>query len=68
MKEVRISRVAQNDVVVLDGRRGTWKVLAPVNGSKADIRRRGSFDTRVITARLESLTVVRRAGSPDYRY
>ncbi|MGA9576331.1 MAG: hypothetical protein WBV90_01810, partial [Terrimicrobiaceae bacterium] len=47
---------------------GTWKVVAAVNGSKADIRRSGGFDTRIVIARLESLTVVRRAGSPGYGY
>jgi hypothetical protein len=60
--------IAQNDVVVLEGRRGTWKVVAPVNGTKADIRRRGSFDTRIVTAWVESLTVVQRAGSPGSGY
>jgi hypothetical protein len=60
--------VAQNDIVVLDGRRGTWKVVAAVNGTKADIRRRGSFDTRIVTALVENLTVVHRAGSPGAGY
>ena len=27
-------QVTQNDVVVLAGERGTWQVVAPVNGSK----------------------------------
>jgi hypothetical protein len=45
-----------------------WKVVAPVNGSKADIRRSEGFDTRIITAPLETLTVVQRAGSPGYSY
>ena len=49
-------------------RPGTWEVVAPVNGSKADVRRSGGFDTRIVTARLESLIVVRRAGSPGYSY
>jgi hypothetical protein len=62
------TRVAQNDVVVLAGRHGTWKVVAPVNGTKADIRRRASFDTRIVTAPVENLTVVLRAGSPECGY
>ena len=45
-----VSGIAQNDLVVLAGRRGTWKVVAPVNGSKADIRRKEGFDTRIVTA------------------
>ena len=61
-------RVTQNDIVVLAGERGTWQVVAPVNGSKADIRRREGFDIRVITAALENLTVVRCAGSPESNY
>jgi hypothetical protein len=57
-----------NDVVALTNRAGTWTVVAPVNGSKADIRRSGGFDTRIVTAALEELTVVRRAGSPGCSY
>ena len=57
-----------NDVVALANRAGTWTVVAPVNGSKADIRRSAGFDTRIVTAPLEKLTVVRRAGSPGYSY
>ena len=57
-----------NDVVTLTNRAGTWTVVAPVNGSKADIRRSGGFDTRIVTAPLENLTIVRRAGSPGYSY
>jgi hypothetical protein len=64
----RKTRVQPNDIVVFANHAGTWKVVAAVNGSKADIRRRGGFDTRIVTARLESLTVVRRAGSPGYTY
>ena len=64
----RKTRVQPNDVVLLAHHAGTWKVVAAVNGSKADIRRSGGFDTRIVTARLESLTVVRRAGSPGYSY
>ena len=62
------TRVQQNDLVVFADHAGTWKVVAPVNGSKADIRRSGGFDTRIVTASLESLTVVRCVGSPGYSY
>jgi len=61
-------QVTQNDIVVFAGERGTWQVVAPVNGSKADIRRSDGFDTRVVTAVLENLTVVRYAGSPGSSY
>lgn len=61
-------RVQSNDIVEFDNQPGTWEVVAPVNGSKADVRRSGGFDTRIVTARLESLIVVRRAGSPGYSY
>ena len=61
-------QVTQNDIVVLAGERATWQVIAPVNGSKADIRRREGFDIRVVTAVLENLTVVRYAGSPGSGY
>jgi hypothetical protein len=61
-------RVQSNDIVEFDNQPGTWKVVAPVNGSKADVRRSEGFDTRIVTARLESLIVVRRAGSPGYSY
>ncbi|MGA7394531.1 MAG: hypothetical protein WBL40_18215 [Terrimicrobiaceae bacterium] len=64
----RKTRVQPNDIVLFANHAGTWKVVAAVNGSKADIRRSGGFDTRIVTARLESLTVVRRAGSPGYSY
>ena len=64
----RKTRVQPNDIVVFANHAGPWKVIAAVNGSKADIRRSGGFDTRIVTARLESLTVVRRAGSPGYSY
>jgi hypothetical protein len=60
--------VMQNDIVVLSGDWGTWQVMAPVNGSKADIRRRDGFDTRIVTALLENLTVLRCAGSPGCSY
>jgi hypothetical protein len=59
---------SKNDLVVFADHAGTWKVVAPVNGSKADIRRSGGFDTRIVTAPLESLAVVRRVGSPGYSY
>lgn len=66
--ETSVSRhPTQNDIVVLAGECGTWQVVAPVNGSKADIRRRG-FDTRVVTAFLENLTIVRCANSPGCSY
>jgi hypothetical protein len=60
--------VTHNDVVLLSGDWGTWQVMAPVNGSKADIRRREGFDTRIVTALLENLTVLRCAGSPGWSY
>ncbi len=62
------TRVQQNDLVTYAGHAGTWKVVATVNGSKADIRRSGGFDTRIVTAPVESVTVVQRAGSPGYSY
>jgi hypothetical protein len=62
------ARVSQNDVVEYASHLGTWKVIAPVNGSKADICRNGSFDTRIVTVPLESLRVLRHAGSPGYSY
>ena len=62
------TQVTQNDIVVLAGERGTWQVVVPVNGSKADIRRREGFDTRVVTAVLKNLTVVQFAGSPGCSY
>jgi hypothetical protein len=61
-------RVHLNDVVALANRAGTWTVVAPANGSKADIRRSGGFDTRIVSAPLENLTIVRRAGCPGYSY
>jgi hypothetical protein len=65
---VKELHVALNDLVVLTNRAGTWTVVAPVNGCKADIRRSGSFDTRIVTVPLERLTVVRHAGSPGHSY
>jgi hypothetical protein len=67
-REPSSSQVMQNDIVVLAGERGTWQVVAPVNGTKADIRRREGFDTRVVTAVLRNLTIVRCAGSPGCDY
>lgn len=67
----RILDIAKGDAqgyCLLAGRYGTWQVVAPVNGSKADIRRRDGFDTRVITALLKNLTVVRCADSPESSY
>jgi hypothetical protein len=67
-KNFHQTRVQQNDLVVFANLTGMWRVVAPVNGSKADIRRIGGFDTRIVTAPVEILTVVRRAGSPGYSY
>ena len=67
-KSLRKPKVQPNDIVVFANHAGTWKVVAAVNGSKADIRRSRGFDTRIVTTGLESLTVVRRAGSPGYSY
>jgi hypothetical protein len=62
------ARVEQNDLVAFASHAGTWKVVAPVNGSKADIRRSVGSDTRILTVPLESVTVVQCAGSPGYTY
>ncbi len=67
-QELARTRVQQNDLVAFAGHAGTWKVVAPVNGSKADIRRSGGFDIRIVTAPLESVTIVQHAGSPGYIY
>ena len=58
----------QNDLVVFASHAGIWRVVAPVNRSKADIRMNEGFDTRIVTAPLECISLVRRAGSPSYRY
>jgi hypothetical protein len=58
----------QNDLVVFASHAGIWRVVAPVNRSKADIRMNEGFDTRIVTAPLECVSLVRRAGSPGYRY
>ena len=58
----------QNDLVVFASHAGIWRVVAPVNRSKADIRMNEGFDTRIVTAPLECVSLVRRAGSPSYRY
>ena len=64
-----MKRAQQNDLVTFANQSGTWEVLAAVNGSKADIRRRGGFDTLVsLPRRWKALNVVRRAGSPGYSY
>jgi hypothetical protein len=68
VKIVQETTVRQNDLVAFANRAGTWKIVARVNGSKADIRRSGGFDTRIVTAPLESIIVVRHAGSPGYSY
>jgi hypothetical protein len=52
------SQIMQNDIVALAGEWGTWRVVAPVNGSKADLRRTQGFDTRVVTAVLKNLTLI----------
>jgi hypothetical protein len=62
------TKVQQNDIVVLADRTGTWKVLTQVNGSRADLRRDDNSDIRIVTAPLESVIVLHRAGSPDYDY
>jgi hypothetical protein len=43
----------QNDLVVFTSHAGIWRVVAPVNRSKADIRMNEGFDTRIVTAPLE---------------
>jgi hypothetical protein len=63
-----ITIVHQNDLVSLAGKAGVWKVVTQVNGSLADIRRDDAPETRVVTASLERVTVVQRAGSPGYEY
>jgi hypothetical protein len=68
MKNPHNTGVQPNDIVIFAGHLGMWKVVAPVNGSKADIRRNEGFDTRIVTARLERLTFMRRPGSPEYSY
>jgi hypothetical protein len=67
-RESSSAQVTQNDIVILAGERGTWQVVALVKGSKADIRRKEGFDTRVVTAVLQNLTVVRCAGGPESNY
>jgi hypothetical protein len=68
VKTFQETTVRQNDLVAFNNRAETWKVVAPFNGSKADIRRNGGFDTRIVTAPLERIIVVRHAGSPGYSY
>ncbi len=63
-----ITIVHHNDLVSLAGKVGVWKVLTQVNGTMADIRRDDASDTRVVTTSLKRVTVVRRAGSPEYEY
>jgi hypothetical protein len=63
-----ITIVHQNDIVILAGKAGLWKVLTQVNGNIADIRRNDAPDTRVVTASLQRVTLVQRAGSPGYGY
>ena len=54
-------KVQPNDIVVFADHVGMWKVIAPVNGNDG-------FDIRIATARLESLTLIRGAGSLEYSY
>ena len=63
-----ITIVHKNDLVILAGKVGVWRVLTQVNGSRADICRNDSPDTRVITTPLTRVTIVHRAGSPGYNY
>ena len=63
-----ITIVHHNDLVILAGKVGVWKVLTQVNGSMADIRRDDTPDTRVVTASLKRVTIVQRAGSPEYHF
>ena len=60
--------VEPNDLVEFPDHPGVWEVVAAVNRSKADIRRRGGFDMSIRTVELKSLRVVRRAGSPGYSF
>jgi hypothetical protein len=62
MKNAHNTRVQPNDIVIFADHLGMSKVVAPVNGSKADIRRNGGFDTRIVTA------IIRGAASPEYSY
>jgi hypothetical protein len=67
-KSGMITIVHQNDLVILAGKVGVWKVLTQVNGTRADICRNDAPDTRVITTPLTRVTIVQRAGSPGYSY
>jgi hypothetical protein len=67
-KSGMITIVHQNDLVILAGKVGVWKVLTQVNGTRADIYRNDAPDTRVITTPLKRVTIVQRAGSPGYSY
>jgi hypothetical protein len=68
LKPGMITIVHQNDLVILAGKVGVWRVLTQVNGIRADICRNDAPDTRVITTPLTRLTIVHRAGSPGYSY
>ena len=54
-----------NDTVRLSGSPQLWKVIATINGSKADIQRLNDYNLEIITVTLDSIQVVRRFGSPD---
>ena len=60
--------VLQNDLVAFADHPGSWKVVAPVNGSKVDICRSEGFDMRIVTVPLRSITVPHRPTSPGYSY
>ncbi|HVJ57943.1 MAG TPA: hypothetical protein VM574_08905 [Terrimicrobiaceae bacterium] len=63
-----ITIVHHNDLVILAGKVGVWKVLTQVNGTRADVCRNDAPDTRVITAPLTRVSIIQRAGSPGYSY
>ena len=68
LKSGMITIVHQNDLVILAGKVGVWRVLTQVNGIRADICRNDAPDTRVVTTPLTRVTIVHRAGSPGYSY
>lgn len=53
-----------NDMVRFAGE--FWRVVATINGSKADLQRLHSSDPRIITVTVDGLQVVRRFGSPNF--
>jgi hypothetical protein len=54
-----------NDTVQLSGSTQLWKVIATINGSKADIQRLNDDNLAIITVTLDSIQVVGRFRSPD---